>query len=114
MGADLLFWYQYTQLLKSILGRDQYIPAVKYRALASTSPKRVRGGEQFEVHPGWELLSEAYEAAVPRFAATMPAVCAAGSEAPRGTELFIREALLRHCAELSDGKNVRRVQAARS
>jgi hypothetical protein len=130
LGADVLFWYQYTQLLKGILARDQYIPALRYRALAAGAsgssaelrpdrrrpgprpprvrggspvvgrvPGRGRGGETFEVYPAWELLSEAYEAAIPRFAAAMPAVCAAGSDTPDGTELFTREALLRHCAE---------------
>ena len=99
LGADVLFWYQYTQLLKGILERDQYIPALRYRTLASATSKRGRGGEKFEVYPGWELLSEAYEAAIPRFAAAMPVVCASGSDTPGGTELFSREALLRHCAE---------------
>ena len=30
MGTDLLFWHQYTQELKQIIWRDQYIPALKY------------------------------------------------------------------------------------
>ncbi|HJT55352.1 MAG TPA: hypothetical protein VJ761_02565, partial [Ktedonobacteraceae bacterium] len=29
LGADLLFWYQYAQALKSIIAKDQYIPALK-------------------------------------------------------------------------------------
>src|SRR6266487_4767763 len=27
LGADLLFWHQYSQALKSIIAKDQYIPA---------------------------------------------------------------------------------------
>ena len=40
LGADLLFWFHYTQALKRIIFKDQYIPALKYRELApSHSPK---------------------------------------------------------------------------
>ncbi len=99
LGADLLFWYEYTQLLKGIIARDQYIPSFRYRSLAPATAKRCGGRDAFELYPAWELVSEAYESALPRFAAAMPAVCAAGSPTPRGTELFARQALLRHCAE---------------
>ncbi|MBE9183083.1 ATP-dependent helicase [Oculatella sp. LEGE 06141] len=34
LGADLLFWFHYTQALKRIIFKDQYIPALKYRELA--------------------------------------------------------------------------------
>src|SRR5207244_3518332 len=78
LGADLLFWYQYTQMLKGVIARDQYIPSFRYRSLTATS-KHGRGRDAFELYPAWELVSEAYEAAIPRFAAAMPAVCAAGS-----------------------------------
>ncbi|MBW4658589.1 MAG: DEAD/DEAH box helicase [Drouetiella hepatica Uher 2000/2452] len=33
LGADLLFWFHYTQALKRIIFKDQYIPALKYREL---------------------------------------------------------------------------------
>lgn len=33
LGSDLLFWFHYTQALKRIIFRDQYIPALKYRDL---------------------------------------------------------------------------------
>src|SRR5205814_6308401 len=42
LGADLLFWHQYTQALKGIIAKDQYIPALKYRALASGTGKRAK------------------------------------------------------------------------
>lgn len=35
LGADLLFWYHYTQALKQVLIRDQYIPALRYREIAA-------------------------------------------------------------------------------
>ena len=31
LGVDLLFWHQYSQVLKGIIAKDQYIPALKYR-----------------------------------------------------------------------------------
>src|SRR5579883_3468276 len=33
LGADLLFWFHYTQALKRLIFKDQYIPALKYREL---------------------------------------------------------------------------------
>jgi hypothetical protein len=99
LGADLLFWYQFTRMLQGVTARDQYIPSFRYRSLAPVTSKRSRSREAFEVYPAWELVSEAYEAAISSFAAAMPALCAAGSHAPHGTELFARQALLRHCAE---------------
>src|SRR4051794_13330712 len=34
LGMDLLFWQHHAQALKVIIAKDQYIPAVRYRALA--------------------------------------------------------------------------------
>jgi SNF2 family DNA or RNA helicase len=107
LGADLLFWYQFTQALKGIIAKDEYIPALKYRALAPGSGKRAKNKPAFELYSGWELLSDAYEATIRRYVAAMPPVCAAGVNSPddaqcRGvlhTPLFAREPLLRHFAE---------------
>src|SRR5216117_2209196 len=35
LGADLLFWYQYSQAIKGIIAKDQYIPAQKYQEICS-------------------------------------------------------------------------------
>ncbi len=39
LGADILFWHQYTQAIKSIIAKDQYIPALKYQTISSTPTK---------------------------------------------------------------------------
>jgi hypothetical protein len=56
LGADLLFWQQYTQALKAIIAKDQYIPALKYRALPSpttkTKGKKSNNSPSFELHAG--------------------------------------------------------------
>lgn len=39
LGADLLFWYHYTQFLKQIILTDQYIPALKYREISAAEAK---------------------------------------------------------------------------
>src|ERR1700693_1358671 len=66
LGADLFFWHQYSQALKSIIAKDQYIPALKYREIMSTSGKgkRAKNTTSFEIHHGWELLSDTYEMTV--------------------------------------------------
>src|SRR6266536_500490 len=101
LGADLLFWHQYTQALKGIIARDQYIPALKYQVLppARTKGKRAKNDPRFELHPSWELLSDTYEATIQRYVAAMPGVCTTGLNSPDGTALFDKESLLRHFSE---------------
>src|SRR5579884_3786147 len=101
LGVDLLFWYQYTQVLKGIIAKDQYIPALKYRTIPSAPArgKRAKKENGFELHPGWELLSDAYETAIQRYVAALPLVCTAGMSSPDCVALFDKEALLRHFSE---------------
>ncbi|MDP9373471.1 MAG: ATP-dependent helicase, partial [Chloroflexota bacterium] len=99
LGADLLFWQQYTQALKGFIAKDQYIPALKYRALPSGTGKRTKDAPAFELHPGWEFLSDAYEATIRRYAAAMPLVCAVGVNSPDDVQVFAREPFLRHFSE---------------
>lgn len=123
LGADFVFWHQYTQEMKAVFARDQYIPAFKYRtqsapALAAppvkkremrTSGKKVKSAAEetlarstasFSLHPAWELLSETYASNLQRYIPTMPGICLAGLNSPDGAPaLFEAEALLRHFSE---------------
>jgi SNF2 family DNA or RNA helicase len=101
LGADLLFWHQYSQAIKGIIAKDQYIPALKYQAISSTptKSKRAKSDSSFELHPAWELLSDAYETTIQRYVAAMPGVCTAGLNSPDGDALFDKEAMLRHFSE---------------
>ena len=101
LGADLLFWHQYTQALKGIIAKDQYIPAMKYQAIPSTPTKgkRAKNDSRFELHPAWELLSETYETTIQRYVAAMPGVCTSGLNGPDDAALFGKESLLRHFSE---------------
>ncbi len=103
LGTDLLFWHQYTQALKGIIARDQYIPALKYRVLPSPTTKakskKANNSPNFELHSGWELLSDIYERTIKRYVAAMPVVCTAGLSSPDDVVLFSREPLLRHFSE---------------
>lgn len=38
LGADLLFWYHYTQQLRQILLKEAYIPALRYRSPSTAEP----------------------------------------------------------------------------
>ena len=102
LGADILFWHQYSQAIKSIIAKDQYIPALKYQAI-STTPNKSKKSKQilnFEIHPSWELLSDTYEKNIQRYVAVMPGVCTAGLNSPDdGKGLFDKESLLRHFSE---------------
>jgi hypothetical protein len=42
LGSDLLFWFHYTQALKRLIFKDQYIPALKYRELEAEAPAKTK------------------------------------------------------------------------
>src|SRR6266568_3870483 len=102
LGADILFWHQYSQAMKGIIAKDQYIPALKYQAISSTSTKgkKAKNITSFEIHPAWELLSDTYEKNIQRYAAAMPGACTAGLNSPDdGNGLLEKESLIRHFLE---------------
>ena len=98
LGADFLFWRQFSQVIKQVIAREQYIPAIKCREIARASGRRAKSAPAFELHPGWEILSNLYEAAIPKYVAAMPTLCAAGSTTPV-TGVHAKESLLRHFGE---------------
>ncbi|MEP0903881.1 DEAD/DEAH box helicase [Leptolyngbya subtilissima ST-M1] len=114
MGADLLFWYHYTQAFKQVILRDQYIPALKYRqvAAAKASTQRNAAGAKatkkqkatseagFEIYPGWEIIGDRYNDDLQTYVDYMPLLCVAGFGEPPATPTFYdRKTLLRHFSE---------------
>ena len=100
LGSDLLFWRHYTQSLKGMLLKDQYIPSLKYRQLPRPKDRRRKKYDSFQIYPAWEIVSERYEAAIQRYGSLMPHVCVSGAEALRRTpRVFAKETLLRHFSE---------------
>ena len=101
LGADIVFWHHYTQTIRSMIAKDQYIPALKYRATSSASTKGWpdKANACFELHPAWELLADTYEETLQRYVAAMPGVCAAGANSPDGAALWEPAPLLRHFSE---------------
>ncbi|NJN37552.1 MAG: DEAD/DEAH box helicase [Acaryochloridaceae cyanobacterium CSU_3_4] len=112
LGADLLFWYHYTQTLKLVLLKDQYIPALRYRDLSQSQPaskrrtskanseSRPQTQPDFEIYPAWEIVSESYEAELQRFVEYMPLACVSGfTDCPQTPNFYDRTTLLRHLSE---------------
>ena len=106
LGADLLFWFHFTQTLKRIIFKDQFIPSLKYRELAapqaahSKRKTKTGGNAKFEIYPGWEFIGEEYETALQQYVDYMPLICAAGfAEASKTLEFYDRPSLLRHFAD---------------
>ena len=126
LGADVLFWFHFTQALKQIILKDHYIPALRYQELApakaakrkatkrttartaakkssakaKSTAKRKSAASDFKIHPGWEFVGEAYESLLSEYVEYMPLMCAAGFAAPSDTpEFYDRPTLLRHFCE---------------
>ncbi|MBW4465182.1 MAG: DEAD/DEAH box helicase [Pegethrix bostrychoides GSE-TBD4-15B] len=113
LGADLLFWYHYSQSFKQIVFRDHYVPALKYRVVQSQKTGSKQSGSkqagskqagqssgQFKIYPGWEIISNAYEQEIERFVDYMPLLCVSGFiDRPTRLEFHQPEWLLRHFSE---------------
>ena len=82
-GQDFLFWYYYTQTLRQILLKDQYLPVM-----------HCRQGEKkksHELHAAWAYQSDTYAHLLKEAAQCMPPSAAPGFEATQ---------VLPHCAEV--------------
>ena len=119
LGSDLLFWFHFTQALKRIIFKDQYIPALKYQALTppkaakrqraakkKTATKKTaattaqKSAEPFVIHPGWDFIGEEYEEMLEHYVDYMPLACVAGfTEPQKKPEFYERHSLLRHFSE---------------
>ncbi|MEM7066449.1 MAG: DEAD/DEAH box helicase [Cyanobacteria bacterium P01_B01_bin.77] len=110
IGADLLFWFHFTQTLKRVMLKAHYIPALKYRSLAPVQPrvkstaKRKNAASkppnEFEIYSGWSYIGEEYETMLEQYVEYMPLMCAAGFADPYENPWFYdRLSLLRHFSE---------------
>ncbi|MGD2179816.1 DEAD/DEAH box helicase [Lusitaniella coriacea] len=101
LGADLLFWYRYTQALKQEILKDRYIPALRYRDAEQPAKGRKKSKfSAFEIYAGWEIVSESYETHLKEYGEAMPLVCASGFETIQEPPTFYDpETLLRHFSE---------------
>ncbi|NJK37946.1 MAG: DEAD/DEAH box helicase [Oscillatoriales cyanobacterium RM2_1_1] len=100
LGSDLFFWYHYTQAFKQVLLQDQYIPSLKYRLLSGSRKSKKSQSAVFEIYPGWEIVSEQWNAIQQTFVESMPLVCGCGFEAAaESSQIHDPESLLHHFSE---------------
>jgi hypothetical protein len=100
MGADLLCWYYYSQSIQELLHKDRYIPALKYREQAPPKSKSKKTDIGYEIYPGWEIISQAYETNIQKYLNYLPLVCTGGLDtADAQIEFYDKETLLRHFSE---------------
>ncbi len=81
IGSDLLFWYYFSQSLKQILIKDQYIPLLLSRKM----------GKNIALYRRWQAVSSNYEGLIQQAVASMPLAC---------SQQYQPESLLRHFAEV--------------
>ncbi len=82
ISRDFLFWYYFSQSLKQVIEKDQYIPAV----LAEKTKTKTK------LYRCWKIVSPIYETLVEQSLKLMPLACSQGYQA---------ESLLRHFAEVT-------------
>jgi SNF2 family DNA or RNA helicase len=100
MGADLLCWYHYSQSIQELLRKDRYIPALKYREQTPPKGKGKKTVLGYEIYPGWEIISPAYEAKIHQYINYLPLACTGGlNAADAPIEFYDKETLLRHFSE---------------
>ena len=81
IGSDFLFWYYFSQSLKQILAKDQYIPLLLSR----------KTGKKIELYRRWQTVSSNYEGLIQSAIAQIPLAC---------SQHYQAESLLRHFAEV--------------
>ena len=81
IGSDFLFWYYFSQSLKQILAKDQYLPLLLSRKTA----------KKIELYRRWQAVSSNYESLIQTAIAQMPLAC---------SQHYQAESLLRHFAEV--------------
>ena len=96
LGKDLRFWMHYSQTLKRVLQRDQYIPALKYQSVPKKP--RSRRAATCAIHPGWEIISQDYETQLEHALEQMPPACVSAAETAH-EQFYDKEGLLRHFSE---------------
>ena len=103
LGADLLFWYHYTQSLRQVMLKDQYIPALRYREIDLDQPKSKAKTKKAvltsrtEIYPAWEIISDRYTTDLQQYSELMPLACVAGFSHLSATPIFFdRSTLLEH------------------
>ena len=100
MGADLLCWYHYSQSIQELLLKDRYIPSLKYREQSPPKGKSKKTAPSHEIYPGWEIVSEVYEAKIQQYINYLPLACTGGlNAADAPIEFYDKETLLRHFSE---------------
>ncbi len=81
-GRDFLFWYYFSQSLKQVLYKDQYIPGLIAEAVKTKT----------NLYRCWTIVSPSYEALIEQAILSMPLACA---------QNYQPESLLRHFAEVT-------------
>ena len=82
ISRDFLFWYYFSQSLKQVLLKDQYIPVV----LAEKAKAKTK------LYRCWKIISPAYESLIEQSVKSMPLAC---------SQAYQAESLLRHFSEVT-------------
>ena len=81
LGNDFLFWLYFSQAIKAVLYKDNYIPALLARKL----------GKETKLYRYWQIVSPQFESIIEQAATQMPLACSAG---------YQPESLLQHFAQV--------------
>ena len=81
VGHDLLFWYFFSQSLKQVFYKDQYIPGLVAHKIKTKT----------QLYRHWKIASPSYEALIEQSVKSMPLAC---------SQQYDAESLLRHFSDV--------------
>ncbi|MFT7371350.1 MAG: SNF2 family DNA or RNA helicase [Oleiphilaceae bacterium] len=88
LGQDFLFWYYFSQSLREVILKDQYIPGL---IQVSAGKGRTVKAKKVQIFRQWQIVSTTYEQLIQQARQQMPLACSQGYEP---------ESLLRHFSEV--------------
>ncbi|MBT6576619.1 MAG: DEAD/DEAH box helicase [Gammaproteobacteria bacterium] len=85
ISRDLLFWYYFSQSLKQMIEKDQYLPVIQAEKVKTKT----------KLYRHWKIISPAYDDLIEKSVKAMPFAC---------SQTYQAESLLRHFAEVTVNK----------
>lgn len=94
IGKDLEFWIKYAGVVRDVIKKDHYIPALKQQKDGK------QGNKQNNLYPAWEIISEDFDNALDEYSSYMPLSSIATPDSKKLTT-FDKKSILKQFSEVA-------------